>query len=322
VFEKKLVIPNLVAMAFLLVPLPPALAETTQPYSARAVTHFNKGVDLANSGEFKRAISEYKQAIASDARMEEAYSNLGVALSEEDDYEAAIQSYTQALTIRPGRVRTLNALGSALYAVGRTQEAKEAWAKTIGIDPNCTSALYNLGRAFENENDYSGALVAYSRVLRVDADVADVRERLADIGKRCNMTDVQAFIAQINQESVGESTQAPPVETQESNVDLVTYSNPDDSFQHAYSVPITTESYDSQSSSAQTVEFSTDVSTSHAHRQFASALSRSMNSQSIKSPAGKAPIRIAAVIKPQADPAKSTTDRDFAMFIHSPLTTH
>jgi tetratricopeptide (TPR) repeat protein len=306
-------------------------AETggNQPYAVEAVEHFNKAIDLANEGRPKQAIAQYKNAIDADGRMEEAYSNLGVLYCDLQEYDLAIEAFTQALSIKPGRTKTLNALASTLYTVGRVQEAKEAWGRTIGIDPKCASAIYNLGRAFENENDYPGALVAYSRVLRLDPELADVRERLAEIGKRSNITDIQAFVAQMNQESAAEANPE-PVQQQEQVAevvstpqDFVPYTNQEDSFQHASSIPVALESYDNAPVTSQSVEFSTEVSMSQARRQFSSAINRSMVSQNQKvSAAPKTPIRIAAAMKPAPDAAAASADRDFAMFIHAPASTH
>jgi tetratricopeptide (TPR) repeat protein len=301
-------------------------AASNQPYASEAVEHFNKAIDLANEGRPKQAIAQYKSAIDSDGRMEEAYSNLGVLYCDLQEYDLAIEAFTQALSIKPGRTKTLNALASTLYTVGRVQEAKEAWGRTIGIDPKCASAIYNLGRAFENENDYPGALVAYARVFRLDPELADVRERLAEICKRSNVTDVQAFVAQMNEESAAEAKPEPLQQQEEiASVpqDFVPYSNQEDSFQHASSIPVALESYDNAPVTSQSVEFSTEASMSHASRQFSSAISKSMVSQNQKvSAAPKAPIRIAAVMKPAPDAAAAAADRDFAMFIHAPASTH
>jgi hypothetical protein len=46
-------------------------------YSAEAIKHYNKGLEFHQSGFFEKAVSEYKLAIASDDRLEQAYSNLG-----------------------------------------------------------------------------------------------------------------------------------------------------------------------------------------------------------------------------------------------------
>jgi tetratricopeptide (TPR) repeat protein len=333
-------IPYLVAATLSLLIMTSAQAETatgSSPYTSSAVKHFNSAVDLSNSGNFKQAIAEYKRAISSDARMEEAYSNLGAVYCEEGDYESAVSAFAQALTIKPDRTRTLNALGSALYALGRIPEAKQAWGRTIGIDPKCTAAIYNLGRAFENESDYAGAFVAYSRALRLDPETADVRERLAEICKHSNITDVQAYIAELNKDAPPEPPQTEATEsatnisesavdvslsapaTYASGVELASYSHQDDTFQSAFSDPNAMQFQDHRAvASTSSVEFVSDMSMSHAHRQFSSAINKSMsNGAKVMPQSAKAPLKIAAAMKPSSEQSPSEK-RDFDMFVHMP----
>src|SRR5271155_5736421 len=46
-------------------------------YSEAAIKHYNRGVELHGQGFLNQAIQEYRQALESDSRMEESWSNLG-----------------------------------------------------------------------------------------------------------------------------------------------------------------------------------------------------------------------------------------------------
>ena len=80
-----------------------------------AVKHYNRGVDLHQSGFLNQAISEYKAAIEADDQFEEAWSNLGGVYASQKSFNKAIEAFEKALEIKPDRPTTLNGLGTVLY---------------------------------------------------------------------------------------------------------------------------------------------------------------------------------------------------------------
>ncbi len=150
-----------------------AQGEDKRPYAEAAVKHYNRGVELHQSGFLNQAIAEYRGAIEADSRMEEAYSNLGLIYAAQRNYSKAVDAFNKALVLKPGRPTTLNGLGTVLYARGKVQEAMEKWKQAIATDPNFASAYYNMGNALENEKDYPAALNAYVNALRINPGMAD-----------------------------------------------------------------------------------------------------------------------------------------------------
>ncbi len=160
---------------------PAAPVDSKKPYSAAAVEHYNRAIDLHQSAFLKQAIAEYQAAIAADPRMEEAYSNLGVIYAAQHNYPKAKEAFTQALALKPNRPTTLNGLGTVLYAQKKFDEAKDKWMQAVTVDPNFSSAYYNMGNALETENKLEEAKKIFVRAISVTPNMADAYYRLAVI---------------------------------------------------------------------------------------------------------------------------------------------
>ena len=162
----------------------PLEAGDKKPYADQAVKHYNRGVELHQSGFLNQAIAEYKSAIEADARMEEAYSNIGLIYAAQRNYTKAQEAFSKALSLKAARPTTLNGLGTVLYARGKVPEAMEKWKQAIAIDPQFASAYYNMGNALENEKEYSGALEAYVKAIKINPGMADAYYRIGTIFKK------------------------------------------------------------------------------------------------------------------------------------------
>jgi tetratricopeptide (TPR) repeat protein len=152
-----------------------------KPYADEAIKHYNRGVELHQSGFLNQAISEYKLAIEADQRMEQAYSNLGVIYAAQHNYPKAKDAFLQAIALRPNRPTTLNGLGTVLYAQGHIDEAKVQWTRAISVDPNFSSAYYNIGNALESERKLGDAAEAYVKAISVMPTMADAYFRIGII---------------------------------------------------------------------------------------------------------------------------------------------
>jgi tetratricopeptide (TPR) repeat protein len=151
------------------------------PYTDEAMKHYNRGVELHQSGFLNQAISEYKAAIDADNRMEEAYSNLGVIYAAQRNYPRAKDAFSTALSLKPKRPTALNGLGTVLYAQGHVKEAKEMWLKVLAVDPKFASAYYNIGNACESEKSFGEALSIYAQAIAVAPTMADAYYRMGAI---------------------------------------------------------------------------------------------------------------------------------------------
>lgn len=142
-------------------------------YSAEAVKHYNTGLKLHQSGYLQKAIEEYKQAIAADDSLEQAYSNLGLIYISQKSYALAQEAFDKALRLKPNRPTSLNGLASVLYARGQTAPAIEKWQKAVEVDPRFASAYFNMGTALEAQKKTQEALKVYFKAVSIAPDMAD-----------------------------------------------------------------------------------------------------------------------------------------------------
>ncbi len=152
-----------------------------KPYAEEGLKHYNRGVELHQAGFLNQAIGEYKAAIESDGRMEEAWSNLGGIYAAQRSYPKAMEAFEKALAIKPDRPTTLNGYGTVLYARGKTSEAKDKWKQAVNIEPGFGSAYYNMANALEGEKDIAGALSNYYLAIQANPNMADAYYRMGVI---------------------------------------------------------------------------------------------------------------------------------------------
>jgi tetratricopeptide (TPR) repeat protein len=159
----------------------PSTSDRNTPYADDAVKYYNHGVELHQAGFLNQAIGEYKEAIAADNRMEEAYSNLGIIYAAQHNYPKAKEAFEEALGLKPGRPTTLNGLGTVLYAQGQIEQAMQKWKEALSIDPKFASAYYNMGNAYEGQKNFEQAKTCYQKAIAVMPNMADAYYRLGNI---------------------------------------------------------------------------------------------------------------------------------------------
>jgi tetratricopeptide (TPR) repeat protein len=87
--------------------------------------------------------------------------------------EKAISLYKEALASTPSFAPAVNGLGLALFRSGRRAEAVEQFKKSIAVDPSFAVAYLNLGFAARAMGDLDAALNAYQRYVQIAAWDAD-----------------------------------------------------------------------------------------------------------------------------------------------------
>ena len=98
-------------------------------------------VRLHQAGQLVAAEACYRQVLATQPNLAEAYSNLGVTLVGQGKLDEAIAAYRQAIGINPDLAETYSNLGFALAGQGKLDEAIAAYRRAIGIKPDYAVAL-------------------------------------------------------------------------------------------------------------------------------------------------------------------------------------
>ncbi len=170
------------------------------------------GMALERQGDHVKAAQAFRRALALDPTNAQAYHNLGNAFSQRGELEAAAKHYAAAIYYDPDLRFARLALGRVLYQMGRLDAARrffeaaaqgETYAEAqrllglvafeqerygdaarcvqaaLDADSNSWRAHMLAGYIAEAMGNRPAAIAAYERVLELNANVADARERIA-----------------------------------------------------------------------------------------------------------------------------------------------
>jgi len=101
-----------------------------------AVSLFNAGVALQESGDHAGAIVRYDRAIAVDAALGAAWYNRAVAKHHLGRLDEAVTDYRKAIELEPRNARALYNLGNLLIARGESEEGITMVMQATEIDPS------------------------------------------------------------------------------------------------------------------------------------------------------------------------------------------
>ncbi|HWP44071.1 MAG TPA: tetratricopeptide repeat protein, partial [Blastocatellia bacterium] len=147
-------------------------------YFSQGKKHQEQAYLLASTGarnesleENRKAIDQYRQAVALRPKFPEARENLGVALYNTgqleaaiDQYRVAIDQYIELYSKPTDKVYTNYAL--ALFDLRRYREAADAFGRALELDPRDYDLHAYRGFALQNAGDEAEAKLAYQRYLK------------------------------------------------------------------------------------------------------------------------------------------------------------
>lgn len=135
-----------------------------------------RGDDSLAHGDRDRAISDYSQAIAIDAKLANAYINRGVAFLGKMDWDRAIADFSAAIELAPNpEVAAYLDRGQALQAKGDRDRALADFDEVIRLEPGSIEALRHRGFLRQAKGDFEGAVGDYGRVIELSPDDAVAR---------------------------------------------------------------------------------------------------------------------------------------------------
>lgn len=136
--------------------------------SRRPTTHVQNGLLSVLTGDYRRAILEFKTAVSQDSTSTDAYRGLGRAYAGLGQNEDAGRAYRSALALRPDEWPSYEYLGSFYYRLGRCTEAAEVFESAIEADSTWGGAYLSLGAAHYCQNRRSDARRAFQRALSLE----------------------------------------------------------------------------------------------------------------------------------------------------------
>ena len=145
-----------------------ASANTVLSNPSPAEEYYKSATVYHDLGEFERAISEYRKAIALNPNSPIIYNRLGVAYSELKQYDAALNAYQKALALSPMTTELHYNVGLVHLKQGDLPRALEAFKRSIAIDTEWGDAYTGLGEVYLKQGDFGQAVRAYKQATRLN----------------------------------------------------------------------------------------------------------------------------------------------------------
>tara|TARA_B100000787_G_scaffold65084_1_gene47770 strand:- start:3666 stop:4211 length:546 start_codon:yes stop_codon:yes gene_type:complete len=106
--------------------------------------HYRRGCRHMSKGRFKKAATDYRNAILIDPNDAGFHNNLGVILCEMRDSDGAIASFKKAIELNPNRAAGHNNMGLALVRKGDLNGAIASYQQALSLEPNFADARRHL----------------------------------------------------------------------------------------------------------------------------------------------------------------------------------
>ena len=134
--------------------------------------------ELANAGEFKKAIGLLEKTTAEDPSNMEAWFLLGNNYMAVGKHKKAITAYEEVIRIDAENQAALLGLGHAYSMMRRHLSAIEAYKKVIEINPKHAEAHFDLGVSYDRMSRLTYAFEQYKILKTLDEDLADKLYRM------------------------------------------------------------------------------------------------------------------------------------------------
>lgn len=153
----------------------PALIKPETPVRTKedAGNLIASGGKYIESGEYEKALLDFRKAAELSPGHPETYLFIGRSLFKLGEKEEAIAAYKQALEYDPNSADAYNGLGYAYYAQGKPSNAVDAFLMAIKLNPEHDDAHAGLGYTYLTLGDINSAIEHYRILKGLDSNKAD-----------------------------------------------------------------------------------------------------------------------------------------------------
>ena len=127
-----------------------------------------KGFNFSIRGEFKEALSYYKEAAEKSPEDAMAWYGLGSCYVGLDDPEAAIVAFQQAIQADSKNPTPYYNLGRYYATLERYEEAISSYKKAVEVDPDHAMSYFDLGIIYSKLEVFDASEQAFKEVLRIE----------------------------------------------------------------------------------------------------------------------------------------------------------
>ncbi len=128
-----------------------------------------------------------------------AHFNLGITYKEMDLFEEAIEEFKKAMQEKSWRLKSLEMLGLCHELIDEDKRAEDIYNMVIKTknfrDDEKPAFFYHLGNLYARQSNYSGAITQYKRIIEIDQDFADVKQKIEILNKKMSGKEVEEEIS-------------------------------------------------------------------------------------------------------------------------------
>jgi len=129
-----------------------------------AMTFFAHGHLLERSGNYERAVVQYRKALRLKSDFVGAHNRLGITLNKLGRHDEASEHFRQAIALRPDEAYLYNNLGFSLYLEKKYDQADEVLKHALELSPDFARARMNHAIVLAELGRYDAA---YQELLKV-----------------------------------------------------------------------------------------------------------------------------------------------------------
>ncbi len=146
--------------------------------------HNNRGLHFKDQGRIAEAEQAFRQAVAEEPDLADAWNNLANLLQSDGRLEEAVEYYRTALKLQPGNAAVLYNLGLMLEKLDRPHEALAAAVQAVECQPGNVPARMLAGRLCLGAGDFTAAEQQFEAVVRLEPDHGSAWANLGNLMAR------------------------------------------------------------------------------------------------------------------------------------------
>lgn len=148
--------------------------------SAEIGALLDEALQLCQAGALTQAEQIYRQVLAADAAVPDAWNMLALVLYQRGELAAAAEAAERATLLRPQIPPYWLTRGNIAQARHGTREAQSCFNRAIELDPGFAEAHFRLALSYDREERIPDAIMTYRNALRYAPDVAEIHYQLAE----------------------------------------------------------------------------------------------------------------------------------------------
>lgn len=129
-------------------------------------THYKKGVEKYQSGDYINALVEFDKAATIDPENAEIFFIRGLVKMELGDNQSAIEDFDQAINFKKSMISAYLKRGHAKANIGDHRAAIEDFKQVVLLDRKNIDALMNMGHSKYLLSDYAGAIEDFTQAIQ------------------------------------------------------------------------------------------------------------------------------------------------------------